>query len=394
MNQSPYIPPSLLEGNNGFEQAIVDSLNLDSWNWDNNLANVYERLGIEVSDALKNEKLAAKLIRDQLIPYVLDSQPLSIEKAFYQFDSSDIESAHKGLLFNGGVEACDGTIVSHDTLPLTVTQIGICTVSYQGEHGAYAHRLYRRDLTIKEENPLQDLMLLLEQRRKRGAQGVEENTNRLSTLAQRGLMAYAERAILMDKGTAKWRMGHGSPIPFELMTGFWASRIEMAQAAIELMTKIIEYKRFVFIPSAPSRRELLAIGNALRPLEYLIIGTLKDEASKAIERGNARGDKRKMQEDFVERFGDDVVIGLYRASAISPPFLFYAHRDYVEIAALIAIADSVLQEQRGFPMLINIADTICSATFSPETFFSTVRQAYAEAGDPFRYLSERETRTK
>jgi hypothetical protein len=36
------------------------------------------------------------------------------------------------------------------------------------------------------------------------------------------------------------------------------------------------------------------------------------------------------------------------------------------------MADSVLQEHRGFPMLVDIADNICSATFNPETFF----QAY------------------
>jgi len=44
------------------------------------------------------------------------------------------------------VEACDGTCSVHDTLPLTITQIGVCLVSYLGEQGAWGHRLFRRDL--------------------------------------------------------------------------------------------------------------------------------------------------------------------------------------------------------------------------------------------------------
>ena len=41
---------------------------------------------------------------------------------------------------------------------------------------------------------------------------------------------------------------------------------------------------------------------------------------------------------------------------LAPPQLFYAHEDHADIAALVALADSVLQEQRGFPLLIDLAD--------------------------------------
>lgn len=54
--------------------------------------------------------------------------------------------------------------------------------------------------------------------------------------------------------------------------------------------------------------------------------------------------------------------------------------------------DSVLQAHRGFPMLIDLANTVCSSTFGAEAFNSTVRSAYAQAGNPLRYLGERETR--
>ena len=79
----------------------------------------------------------------------------------------DLERVHRGLLFNGGVEACDGTSVVHDTLPLTITQIGVCLVSYNGNHGSWVHRLFRRDLRSRQSNLVDEVMTVLERREKR-----------------------------------------------------------------------------------------------------------------------------------------------------------------------------------------------------------------------------------
>ena len=90
--------------------------------------------------------------------------------------------------------------------------------------------------------------------------------------------------------------------------------------------------------------------------------------------------------------GPRIVKGVFRASELSPAQIFYAHEEHAHEAALIAIADSVLQEDRGFPMLIDLADTLCRATFGRETLIGSTQTAYAEAGEPFRYMTERQTR--
>jgi len=43
-------------------------------------------------------------------------------------------------------------------------------------------------------------------------------------------------------------------------------------------------------------------------------------------------------------------------------------------------------------MLIDLADTVCSTVFGQDSFTSSVQMAYTDAGEPFRYLGERETR--
>jgi hypothetical protein len=43
-------------------------------------------------------------------------------------------------------------------------------------------------------------------------------------------------------------------------------------------------------------------------------------------------------------------------------------------------------------MLLDIADNLCRVNFEPASFRAIVQQSYAKAGQPFRYLTERETR--
>jgi hypothetical protein len=209
-------------------------------------------------------------------------------------------------------------------------------------------------------------------------------------------MAYAERAVLLDRSTASWRLGHGNPAPYELVTG--SGSPQLIDMSLDLLHRLIcEYQRFIFVPSGPAERHLLTIGNALRPLEYAIVDTL-EEPLERIAQGGYRGEEWGPRAGAVKQFARDigpvVLRGVYRASELAPAHLFYAHRDFVHEAALIAMADGALQSHRGFPLLIDLADTVCATTFDPGSFVSTIQAAYARAGEPHRYFTERQTRSR
>jgi hypothetical protein len=376
-----------------FEQAVIATLDLNSWSSGENLSELYARLEYEVRDAIADEEIIRGQIRNQVFPKIASGRKSVPASGFHRFSVEMIEKAHTGLLFNGGVEGCDGIVLVHDTLPLTITQIGVCLTSYQGEQGSYAHRLYRRDFKLRGEDPVQEALDALEQRKNRGGFNNEDGIDNLSSLARRGVMAYAERAILLEKSNSRWRMGHGHPTPYELFSGHWAHRRELTETALKMMRRmVLEHQKFVFVPSAPGRRELLTLGNALGPLEYLILIPIKEDLINRIKSGGAREPMRSMMLDFAEEVGSEIIIGLYRVSRACPPHIFYAHKDHAQTAALIAMADGTLQEHRGFPMLIDIADNLCRMTFGADGFISSVQEAYAESGQPFRYLTERETR--
>ncbi len=385
----------LSEYEDAFGEKPAETLDLDTWVAGEDLPALYARLEQEVQEAVEEEEGRREHIRRVVFPQIAAGPFAPPAAGLHRFTPAMIERAHKGFLFNGAVEGADGTLAIHDTLPVTITQVGVCLVSYHGLSGSYVHRLFRKDLRNRGGDPVREVLDLLKRRQQRGSTDHDEPKDPFnSNLFSRSVMAWAERAFLLERSEAKWRMGHGNPTPYELITGRWASDLVMQEAALDLMRRLIlDHRRFVYVPSAPSERWLLTLGNALLPLEYLVVETHLPFLDRIVESGAYGKEARKHVERFVEEVGPQIVRGLYRVSEAAPPYLFYAHRDFVHEAALIAMADSALQLHRGFPMLIDLADRLCRASFGADDFLASVRLAHSQNGSPFRYLGERETRS-
>jgi hypothetical protein len=219
----------------------------------------------------------------------------------------------------------------------------------------------------------------------------ESISDRLSDLSRWGIMVYAERLILARKSTAMWRMGHGIPVSLQLLSGAGLvidGEMPMLRRSIALWRELLaEHKKWVYVPSAPSNRLLLTLGNALYPLEYALVDTptrtLRDFVDNNLPQSKYTYPRDEARQ-FVEEIAPQMVIGVYRASSAAPPYMFYAHRDYAHEAAKIVMADGVLQEQKGFPLLMDLADFAARSTFRVHPF----NEAYVEAGVRYHYLGE------
>jgi hypothetical protein len=387
-----------------FGEDIQRTLDVNTWE-PGDLSEAYSRIEREVREAVELEGELQRRIRTELFPLLGTRAQAPREAGVYgPIDSSIVKEIHRGLLFNGGVEACDGTHQAHDTLPLTIHQIGVSLVSYCGDQGTWCQRLFRRDLRVRGRDPVVELSGVLALRDRRGGLNQPSRQDSISEMARRAIMAYAERAILLEKSAATWRMGHGNPAPWELMTG--AGSLDLMIEAVKILRRLIEgHQRFLFVASEPKERLLLTIGQALRPMEYAIVKSLDEVLQSMVEGGHYRmkvtvdnswdGESLKPVE-WIQRFRDrvapQVVVGVYRASQLAPAQVFYAHADHAHLAAHIAIADSALQEHRGFPLLIDLADNVCTSVFGGGALEGLLATAYADAGAPWRYLSERATR--
>lgn len=378
---SPAVPQSD-EFDRAFGEQFADTLDLATWRPGEDLLNAYSRIEQEVEQAIAREGEYARTVRSVVFPQLAEQPQAPACAGVFSADPVALEQVHRGLLFSGQVEACNGNCVVHQTLPLSITQIGVCLVSYQGRQGTWAHRLFRRDLRERMGDPVEEVLAVLERRESSRDEGP------LSELARRGIMNYAERAILMHHSEAQWRMGHGHIIPFELLSGFWASSAANLRRSLDLFNAYAEHGRFVFVPDSVRRKHLLMIGNALRPREYAIVETVEMELQRLIASGHYRDESgvRPALEEFCRDMAPRFVIGVYRVFGAAPPFVFYAHADQAHTAAHIAIADSMLQEVRGFPLLIDLADTVCRTTLGADSLLPTVQTAYAGAGDALQAL--------
>lgn len=388
-----------------FGESLQATLDLDTWQPGESLPALYERLAAEVADAVAQEDRVREQFRAVVFPRLADRQGAPRGAGHFPVTTDELATVHHGLLFNGGVEAGDGTLQVHDTLPLTVFQVGVSLVAYQGGQGTWVQRLFRRDLRVTAPDPTEEALQLLARRDGRGGLDQPAPRDQLSELARRAIMAYAERALLLrrSKPTA-WLLGHGSPAPFELITGSGSMDL-MVEATRLLEVLIAEHRRFVYVPSAPAQRLLLSIGQALRPLEYAIVDTLDQHIANAIAQGDYQrpvsvdttiDGRRLTPGQWIRRFRDrvasQVVVGVYRASELAPAHLFYAHVDHAAVAARIAMADSALQAHRGFPVLLDIADQVCAASFGRDSLRGPLDVAYTEAAAPLRFLGERASR--
>lgn len=376
------LPPLL--GDREFKDAFGEdpqaTLDIETWDLGPALkAERLQRLRNEVADGVENEHQAAVLLRAKGLAGLGLMTPGVPEIGLYRPRHEELTAVRDGLLFQGDVEAVNGRMVEYQTLPVGIIQFGIAAVSYRGATATFTQRLFHKELSNRPLVGSEELTQVLQKVFAREA-GSED----LPGLARRAIHSYAQRAILTDVCRAEWRMGEGSPCPFELLTGSFQMRL--LRASLQVLRRLIRHEKFVFVMGPPADRPRLMIGHSLRPGEFTIVDSLRERCLQVVE--GARYDPASKQDAlaFAEEYGSQVLTGIFRASALALPQVFYAHRKHFYVAAAIAIADSRLRQERGFPMLLDVADISCQGMFGEEGLFGLVRDAYVRTTGGLEYV--------
>jgi hypothetical protein len=374
-------------------ESLESTLDISSWQTGVRALQAFERLEREIAEAERISGDLRQAIRSQIFG-IIGSPNAPPGAGVYRASIDDVRAAQQDVLFNGLVEGVDGNSHVFHTLPVQIIQIAVAAVTYNGEEQTWANRIFRRDIPLRGGSSLVDDTIEL-LRRRAGGPEMGGGRRKITDMMRRGVMTFMERAVLADRATAPWRLGHGNPLAYEILTG--SGMKELIQRGIPVLRRLVlEHKKFVFVPSVTTKEHFLTIGDALEPLEYAVIDNAVVDLRRILD-GGYRGEWRTVLDDelrpFCEEAGPAVVTGVYRASTMAPARMFYAHRDHVHEAALIAMADSVMQEHRGFPMLIDMADGICRTYFGAETLVRPSTTALTNAGEPYRYLDERVTRS-
>jgi hypothetical protein len=384
-----------------FGESLDRVLDIGTWRVGRDPALEYQRIECEVREAIEAEDESLTVLRNELAPHM--ARPDVPASGFHKVEPDEALAAQSQLLYPGQVEAVDGTCEAHMALPMVIHHSGVGLVSYGGTEGTWQSQLFRRETRLSCGEPLEAVLDLLQRRRRRAMHSAASDP--LSELARRGITSFMERFILAHEAKAPWRMGHGSPAPLEMIV---MGPSDFIIRSIRLVRELIAHGRFVFVASEQSNWGEFMIGQTLRPLEFVVLDRLDEYLRRPLEdwrpADEATGDtcwdagvgEPLSPREWVARFRDEVapqvVYGLYRAGALAPPQMFFAHRDHVHTAARIAIADSLANELRGFPMLIDLADEVCRRVYGGRSLSAMVDAASARYGGLHRFQSERARR--
>lgn len=294
-------------------------------------------------------------------------------------------TAAERLLREGMVVGVDATMAKYYLLSGVRCQIGVVAVNYQGEQ--IKHSFFISQASLREE--AEDVLERIVQR--------AESDDNLSDMHLRGLMMYREREAGMNpKFEGKYILYHGPLLPFELMSGL--GRLRALNTTLELLEKVVDSKRAMSIISTSSYKDYLYFGLALNEGQYLtspeytLAHHLVNTSDFLAYTNKWREDERRRVEEFISNYASQIMIGVIRIG--HRPYVFHAHKDIFDLAASILARDSMFQREKGFPLLIDYADNLCTEYFSASQFNEMIEWELAKTGMYLRESGERRMREK
>jgi hypothetical protein len=293
----------------------------------------------------------------------------ALTEAILRPDGEALATAKK-LLTTGTVTAADGTISGVPLLGGAKIQVGVVIVSNRGHVVDAVTRIFEHDLSTGATSGRE---FFAQVKKARG----------YSNLLARALMLYGERKLLIAE-PADWRIVHGELLPHELRVG--AGRPGRNLPSIfSLARSYVDSKQFIAVSESPE--DDLDIMNAaivLQSGEYVDLRSLRDDLTLFLEgdeeigisRANFDQRSRDEFERFVDLVGESVRVVLVKAG--QKPFLIQCHRDLVEAAVALFLADAMWTRGaepqgtttivRGFPFHLDLADQIARNLFRGADF--------------------------
>lgn len=336
----------------------------------------------QVPAVLKQEVLENARSERRLIDDLKNSE--AFRKLTVKSVDHNLKTAEE-LLEGGKVIGVDGTMAKYQLLSGVRCQIGVVAVNYQGEK--IRHSFFISQASLREEAG--EVLERIVQR--------AESDDNISDMHLRGLMMYREREAGMDpRYEGRYILYHGPLLPFELMSGL--GKLRALGITLNLLEKLIRSKRVASIISSTSYKDYLYFGLALDSNQYLtspdytLANHLTHTADFLKYANKWRSDERKRIEDFINDYASQIMIGVIRIG--HRPYVFHAHRDIFDLAAAIIARDSMFQKEKGFPLLIDYADNLCSEYFAPSQFNRMIEWELAKNNVYLTEMGERSMRVK
>lgn len=297
-------------------------------------------------------------------------------------DLKDVEE----LLSNGDVIGIDGTVAQHTTISGTMAQIGVVAINYLNEK--IQHSYFISEAKYKEE--IDEVTEYLFS---------HEYVNKiLSNPVIRAVLLFRERELgLKEHFENKYKLFHGPLLPFELMANPGRAELNVLRSTLPILQQLIKNKKCFSIISRSQNDAYIRLGLSLNKGEYFALK--KDVGRELIEDRSLISKPEKWRDEdfeyisnFLTTSASKLKIGIIKIS--HRPYVFHAHEDNFDLAARIIARDSCFQKEKGFPLLIDYADNLCSTYFKASDFNKIIEYQLAKEGEYLSEMSEETLRQK
>jgi hypothetical protein len=375
----PDAPTPTPEIEKALGQTISSALDFANWEQSSGLPGLGKAQEY-LTKSVKEQGRILQGIRKHLLNELASFPNAPLGAGVYRAKEEDLRVARRTILLSGRMTAARGASVGHDGLAASLVSVGICLTKYDGQIRSWRTMFLRHDCDIRTNDTVEEIRAYLNQqaRRSRVGPGAAGHDN-ISRLMRRAFQSAAERKSLLEKAGPGWRMGYGVPAPYDLLTG--SGSMGLIDAVLPILEDLLlGEKRWVFVPDSLSSRAFSVIAAGLPPGHLAIIQKAKPTFDAIVDKGHYDSAYRAKIRKFVDKAGDAIVIGGFRATPFAPPQLFFAHAEHAVHAGLVAMADAELQPHRGFPLLLELAGISCKTSLGIEAFQGMVESTYAKAG--------------
>jgi hypothetical protein len=298
------------------------------------------------------------IIREQAREQILQTPEIELRCV-----SDDELKKAEDLLMSGEVMAVDGTHAIYKLLSGIRARIGVAATTYENQRTSGVVFVSEQQISGDDLS----IIGILQRRQPTG--------KAISRMVVRAIMHYMERKIVIDRAEG-WVMFNGPLVPYELRTGLGS--FQAIDPCLKICESVLDSRHAIGVVADSQQDELLSLGLALNRGEYILWkGYYHQYMMKYLDESGLRSGQRDRMERFVDNYAADIELGVFRAG--SKAYLIQARAGIFAEAVSLVMRDAMFQPIRGYPLLIDYADSLCTKLLAAGDFNRMVDIKLAKA---------------
>ena len=260
----------------------------------------------------------------------------------------------KKELISGNIVGVDGTYITVDFTTGFQARIGIVATNYKNSRQSYTTYIYEPFIDYTKE----DIMEQLKELKKK-----YEHHERINSMQIRAVMLFMERRIVLGR-PEEYKLVQGDIFPYELRTG--QGKLRGLNTCLSLGEQLLTNRKIIAIQTSTTDPRLRYLGRGLESGEYVVLYDYCYVLNDYLETAHFNDYDMGLFKRFIANNTGNFVLGIYKFKKRS--YVFQCHKENVERLIHIVFADSSFQPVRGYPLLLDYADIVCSKMLSASDF--------------------------